>query len=751
MAHIKPQNRLRILGVLFAIAFFAISGRLAVVQILEHDYWESMMHQGRQITVRTPAIRGYIRDRNNIILADNRPSYDVDLYLPEIVAAHENRIKEYNQNHPDADPREKLMIRERRKIEGEWQMADVPDIVEIVRREVLPALEEQGLVYQVDEERLRSHFRKQLLVPYTLGEDLHFHDVAKFLETSLEIPGVEVTTRPVRRYLYGAMLSHVLGYVGSPIDVNEMADAQSFNFYQPDQIGKAGIEMFRNAQLLGEPGTIVRLTDPKGGLREEVHRTDATQGADIYLTIDSRIQSIAEDAMRAIGRGSCVIVDPRNGDVLAMVSIPSYDPNTFLGITPQAWQAITSDPAKPLSNRAISGYAPGSTYKVPISLCGMTSDTGNQGISCAGRWWFGNRAWKCWRSGGHGYLTMADALKVSCNCYYYEYANRVGIDEILRVGKLLGLGQRTGIDVQGESPGILPGPWFVAMLNEKREPGTGRIIWNKGSTANVAIGQGAVEVTPLQMAMVSATVANGGKVFVPRIIREVVPQGENPHFNTPGWPGPEPVLRSNLLEHGLTKEKLDIIRLGMWKVVNESGGTARRARHPDIEVAGKTGTVQVPFRDDKNDAWFISFAPYDDPKLAMAIQVEGAKAGGLVGAPIAGKIITEIMKLEKSPFYDLKPLDPAQGSFDFIELIDFDLPNVAVRSAPTENLSDETSSLAAPGQSPEPPGPEQISAPAEAGGESLNFANPTPGDSSFDDANDDDRRAFPRFRGGRRR
>jgi penicillin-binding protein 2 len=753
MAHIKPKNRLKILGALFAIAFLAISVQLGMVQLVETAEWRERVHQGRQIVVRTPAIRGFIRDRNNVILADNRPSYDVDLYLPEIVEAHKNRRQEAGERP--------LTVEEARRIEGVDQLTLVPDIVEIVRRDVLPRLEAQGLVYTLNEDRLRRHAKRQLHVPYTLGEDLDFDEIAQFLEKSLDIPGVEVTSRPVRRYIYDSMLAQIIGYVGKPRDVSKEPDVDNYNFYQPDQIGIAGLERLRDNQLRGSPGRIVRVTDVKGrGVREEVYRTEATQGSDIYLTIDSRVQAIAEEAMRAVGRGSCVVLDPNNGDVLAMVSVPSYNPNTFLGISRQNWDELTRDPAHPMTNRAISTYSPGSTYKIVISLSGMTSDTGDQYLGCGGYWTFGNGTWRCWREAGHGYLHMDEAIKVSCNCYYYEYANRVGIDELLRVGALLGLGEPTGLEVVGEDPGILPGPQILEVINERLPPRE-RMRWNRGATANIAIGQGQVQISPMQMAVVVAAVANGGKVLKPRLIREVVPQADQSRWNDPTWQGPPVETRTDLMDHGLTPERLEKIRLGMWKVVNESGGTGRAARHPELDVAGKTGTVQVPHRKDINDAWFIAFVPYENPTLALAIQVENGKSGGGVGAPIANKIITEVTELRKTPFYDLKPLQPARGHFDFIEKIDFDLPQPAVRTAPPtdepEGTDPNTASeaLDPQRQPPESPTPEQLLRslrnPAFSPDGQDEFFNPTPDDASAADDDDDARSRPSRRLGGRRR
>lgn len=647
MAAPEAQNQLRLIALLFFIGIGAVVSKLAVLQLVQAEEWEEQIHQGRQVVVRTPGVRGYIADRHGAIMVDNRPSFDVDLYLPDLV------------NWSETQGLDVPVIEVTRTVEGAKETVNEPDVVHIVKEYIQPSLAELGLDFEVDEDKLRRHYRQQLLVPYTIARDLSFEAMARLQEQTIDIPGVKVTSRPVRRYLYGALMPHILGYVGKPQDIQGEPDVQDYDFYQPDDVGKAGIEARRDADLRGQPGRVVMQTDPKGGFEDEVSHIDPTQGADVKLTINSLIQVVVEEAMRAVGRGACVIVDPRNGDVLAMVSVPSFDPDIFLGNDPEALKALYDDPAKPLTNRAMSPYPAGSTYKIPISIIGLTAGVGNRGFSCSGAVYYGSRGWKCWNAGGHGYLHMSDAIKVSCNCYYYQYGNAIGINNIEKYGRMLGFGQTTGIDLPGDQPGILPGIELWRRLG-----GEGR--WTAGLTANVSIGQGIVNVTPLQMAIATAAVANGGIVYYPNLIYSVVSQeGELLEKS-------KPRIRTDLRKEGLTPERIELVRKGMWKVVNESGGTARRARLENYEVAGKTGTVQVPHRKDPTDAWFISFAPYDEPRYAMAISVEGGKAGGLVGAPIARQIYEGIFRLEEEESYPPLPiLEPAKGHFNYITLVDF--------------------------------------------------------------------------------
>jgi penicillin-binding protein 2 len=273
---------------------------------------------------------------------------------------------------------------------------------------------------------------------------------------------------------------------------------------------------------------------------------------------------------------------------------------------------------------------------------------------------------KCWiaaKGGSHGTQTLTEAIKNSCNAYFYQYGNAAGIDAIDKVGTTLGLGQPSGIELSGEDPGLLPSPeWLRINHNEK---------WSQGQTANTSIGQGYVLASPLQMAMVAATVANGGTVYKPSIIYQVQePDGTMIRR-------PEKIRGDLRKDNNLSKDEIELVRRGMWRVVNDSGGTGSRAKIPGVVVAGKTGTAQF-WRDGQKDnhTWFVAFAPYDNPKIALAVLVQGAKAGGQVPAPIAAKLIEEILALDKGYDPGLKPLEPAVGNFKFVETIDFKDNNI---------------------------------------------------------------------------
>jgi penicillin-binding protein 2 len=376
--------------------------------------------------------------------------------------------------------------------------------------------------------------------------------------------------------------------------------------------------------------------------------TRSKAGIPLDLTLDARMQFIAERAMRAVPRGAAVVVDPRNGDVLAMASVPSFDPNA-LDATARA--ALEADPTRPLANRVLRAATPGSAFLPVTGLAGLRKGLARTAFNCAGGVTYGSKYLKCWiadKGGGHGTLRLDEALKASCGAFFYQYGNAVGIEEILATGKLLGLGAPSGLLPGDEDSGIVPGPgWLREHAPLDR--------WSNAHTANTAIGQGFTLTTPLQLAMVAATIGNGGSAYAPRLLSK------------------EPVqLRADLRKEGWTPETMEIVRRGMWKTVNEGDGSGRRAQVPGVVVAGRTGTAQS-WRQaggenvSDNHTWFIGFAPYDAPTLAICVLVEGAKSGGGVAAPIAGRILVEC--LDAKAGLPVEALKPAKGSFEPVESV----------------------------------------------------------------------------------
>src|ERR1700752_252238 len=649
--------RILFLALFILAALVAIGVRLWFVQVKMSDYYRGRIQGSSEVAVRIPSVRGEIRDRNGIPLVTNRPSYEVDFYLPDLVSGYK---KQYGQP-PMVEFRAKDsngMLHDRREA----------DIVEIVDKTIIPRLEELKVAEPYNSQRLRTHYRNNTLVPFAYREDLDFSTFSKFAEKDLGLPGVQVNVRPVRKYLYNALAAHLLGYVGSAKDIDKLPDIRDFNFYEPDVQGRTNIEYYLDDELRGKPGKRILKKNAKNQLEGEKEVIQPTPGANVYMTIDARMQYITERALRSVGRGAAVVVDPNNGQILAMASVPSYDPNKFIpAISARDWAELKDADADPLTNRATSAYAPGSAYKILTSLAGLTKGLAKAVFTCNGGVSYGNTYMRCWiqaeHGGSHGRQTLTEAIKNSCDAFFYQYGNAAGIEAIDAVGKTLGLGEASGIELTNEAPGILPSPeWLRTTHNER---------WSQGQTANSSIGQGYVLASPLQMAMIAATVANGGISYQPSLVYQM----QEPDGTSVRRPDK---IRGDLTRmNNLSKEDIELVRRGMWRVVNESGGTGSRAKIPGVVVAGKTGTAQF-WRDGQKDnhTWFAAFAPYDNPKIALAVLVQGAKAGGQVPAHIAAKLIEEILALDKGYDPGLKTLDPAVGNFKFVETIEFKDNNI---------------------------------------------------------------------------
>jgi penicillin-binding protein 2 len=693
MARPKPSAtldfRILSLAALILLALIVIGFRLWWVQVRLYAHYKAKIQGSSEVTVRVPSVRGEIRDRNGVVLVTNRQSYEVDFYLPELVSGYR---KQYG-----APP---MIDYLGKGTDGMLRARKEEDIVQIVDQTIIPRLEQLKVAEPYNSQRLRTHYRNNTLVPFIYREDLDFSTLSKFAEKDLGLPGVQVNIRPVRKYVYNALAAQILGYVGAPKDINKLPDVKDFNFYQPDVQGRTNIEYFLDDELRGKPGRRILKKDAKNHIEGEKELIQPTPGANVYLTIDARIQYIVERTLRSVGRAACVVVDPNNGQILAMASVPSYDPNKFIpSISARDWAAIKDADADPLTNRAISAFAPGSSYKIAVSLAGLTRGLAKAQFTCTGGVTYGNTYMRCWiadKGGSHGTQTLTEAIKNSCNAYFYQYGNAAGIDAIDKVGATLGLGQTSGVELSGEDPGLLPSPeWLRVTRNEK---------WSQGQTANTSIGQGYVLASPLQMAMVAATVANGGRVYRPSLIYEVQ-EADGTMIRRP-----EKIRGDLKKDDNLSKEDVELVRRGMWRVVNDPGGTGSRAKIPGIVVAGKTGTAQF-WRDGQKDnhTWFVAFAPYDNPKIALAVLVQGAKAGGQVPAPIAAKLIEEILALDKGYDPGLKSLDPAVGNFKFVETIDFKDNNIPAEltgnddeTADNEPVAEENSKKVSKNEGNEP-------------------------------------------------
>jgi len=676
---VNPTWRLQFLALIMLLGLAALLGKLWLVQVAHGPEWTAKIRGSSEATVRIPSVRGEIRDRNGITLVQNRASYEVDFYLPEMVKGYREKM--------GPPP----LTEYRSTINGMPKDLKEPDIIRIVNTAVAPRLDDLDLARDYNATQLQRHFRTNTEVPFSYIKDIDFETMAKFSEHDVGLPGVDISIKPVRSYVYGALAAHMLGYVGAPDDTNK-EEAKKYTFYQSDVEGKSNVEKSMDEFLRGKPGVRYMRRNAKGQIEGVLREEPPQQGANVNLTIDARIQMIAEEALRSVGRGAAVVVDPNNGNILAMASVPSFDPNTFIpSIKAKDWEALRKDEANPLVNRAVSAFPPGSTFKLVTTLAGLRKGLANQHFNCGGGVSYGDHFFHCWigeKGGSHGVLGVADAIKVSCNSFFYQFGNAAGIEAIDETGDSLGLGKTSGIEITSESPGVLPGPdWMRIHYPRER--------WSQAYTANVSIGQGYDLVTPLQLAMVYATLANGGVSYYPKLVQSVTGPDGKPILTDKGVPVISPAPRVHRdMRFDFKREQIELARRGLWKVVNEDGGTGKSARLSGVQVAGKTGTAQA-MTDGKKDtiAWFACFAPYDSPKYAIAVMVQGGEHGGSVAAPIATRILSRALAMDQGTFdAQVAWVAPAHKSnpFQMIAAVNFKDSNPQLAAGDEENLDGST-------------------------------------------------------------
>src|ERR1700720_3649979 len=634
---LSPRLRIQFIGLLMLMGVAALGLRLWWIQVAHGAEWTAQIRGSSQATVRIPSVRGEIKDRNGLTLVEKRASYEVDFYLPEMVKGYRERF--------GPPPLEEY----RAIINGMPKDMKEPDIIKIVNDGVVPRLDDLDLARDYNAGQLQRHYRNNTEVPFSYIKDIDFPTMAKFSEHDVGLPGVDIAIKPVRSYVYGALAAHIPGYVGAPDDTNK-EEARKFTFYQGDVDGKSNIEKAMDDYLRGKPGVRYLRRNAKGTIDGVLREEPPKQGANVFLTIDARIQAISDEALRAVSRAGAIVVDPNNGNVLAMASVPSFDPNTFIpSIKAKDWQALRKDEADPLVNRAISALPPGSTFKLITSFAGLRKGLRNNKYNCGGGVSYGDHFFQCWvneKHYTHGNIGLSEAIKVSCDSFFYQFGNAAGIQSIDAVGKMLGIGEESGLQLSGEQTGNMPGPERMQIHHPQERV-------SQAQTANVSIGQGYPLVSPLQLAMAYATIANGGVCYYPRLVDRVLNQDGSPVLDEHGNVAVPQTPRVRMdLRQEISPDKIDLVRKGLWKVVNEDGGTGGRARLKDVVVAGKTGTAQATDRGhEENVAWFACFAPFDHPKYVMAVMVQGASGhGGEVAGPIATRILERVLAQDQGKF-----------------------------------------------------------------------------------------------------
>ena len=487
-----------------------------------------------------------------------------------------------------------------------------------------------------------ARYRQQAAYrPILLYRDIGRDELAAIQARRYDLPGIVVDVRARRHYLNGESAAHLLGYLGE-IDADELACGRYPGCRSGDFIGKFGAEKAFETLLRGERGGRQVEVDARGQVVRVLKTVEAVPGRNLRLSIDERIQAVAESAL-ADRTGAVVAVDPADGQVLAMVSRPSFDPNRFVGgISHKEWQTLIENPNRPLENKAIQGeYPPASTYKIVTALAGLQEGVidAHTKIFCPGYIDFGNRVYRCWRKGGHGSLDVVEALNQSCDVFFYQTGMKLGVDRLAWYARGCGLGSLTGVELDHEQAGLIPtAAWKQGRFG---------VPWQRGETLSIAIGQGFNLVTPLQMAVLMAAIGNGGNLYRPQLLHAVERTGDQPV---------EPAAAVLAGRIPVSDKVLALVQEGLFRVVQSNRGTARRIRMDDVSISGKTGTAQVFSRKGdaqrgsqvadhlKDHAWFTAYAPSKNPKIAVAVIIEHGEHGSSAAAPVARAVIQAYLK-----------------------------------------------------------------------------------------------------------
>jgi penicillin-binding protein 2 len=666
----EPRYRLRLylLTALVLVGFGALLSRLHEFQIVRRDEFLQLVPGNRTVTVREPGIRGEITDRNGITLARNLRNYEVSFNLDEVRQA-------YLSQHVE-DPHLDRLAR----VKGLPRKLSEKDIVAVVTDGPVRVLGDPKLdlarPYKASD--LRTHFLTHGgLIPFSYRSDLSYEEFAKFAEHNLDLPGVYLGLRPLRQYPYGALASHVLGYMKQweKGDVPESA-TRKFNHYMGDEKGIAGVEATMDEVLRGPEGIKTIIKDEKGRTIRLSDYTKPGLGAKLKLTLDAPVQYLLENTLRHAGRAAGVVMDVNTGEVLAMASVPDLDPNNFFpSITQANLDDYNHNKLAPLTNRAISQFAPGSTMKIPTALAAALVGKANSHYNCNGYVTYGNAQVKCWifrqHGGTHGGQNLAEAIQHSCNPYFNILANVIGKDDLVAGCSMVNIGKRTGIELPSENPGMLPGSRVWRATYPKASMSGHEI-------AMLSIGQGTSMATPLQVCAVAACVANGGKYYQPRIVKQAVSQDGK--ILIPDTPK----LQVDLIQAGIKPADLELIRKGMRLSTNNPGGTSGKAKLPNIIVASKSGTAQVTeFGKQSNNSWVMSFAPYENPKYAICILVQNGASGGAVCGPLVNLVFRGLFARDlKGIRLPLKPQTKVPGHLgENIKAIEISAADIAAVEA----------------------------------------------------------------------
>ncbi len=592
------RSRLGVAGGFVLSCFAVLFLRFVWLQVIQHDYYRTRADENRISLVPIVPNRGLIVDRNGVVLARNYSAYTLEITPSK--AKNLDAVIDSLAQIIDIQPKDRKRFQKL--------------LTESKNFESLP---------------IRTRLTDE--------------EVAKFIAHRYRFPGVDIKARLFRQYPMGAYASHLLGYIGrvNDKDLEKIEHHEhEANYRGTEHFGKTGLEHHYEFELHGQTGFEQVEVDAGGRAVRTLARTAPVAGNNLTLTVDAKLQEIAEKAF-GDRKGSLVAIEPATGGILALVSVPNYDPNLFVdGIAPSDWEQLNTSPDKPMVNRALNGaYPPGSTFKPFMALGALTlgKRRPEQAISDPGGFNFGGHTFRDDKKGGHGVVDMYKSIVVSCDTYYYQLANDMGIDNIAAFMRQLGFGQRTGVDIEGESEGVLPSQEWKKKRFKKPE----QQKWYAGETISIGIGQGYNAYTPIQLAQATATLANNGVMFRPHLVQHITDTKSGKA--TPIEPRPLRTLP-------LKQEHIEVIKKAMVGV-NTEGTGARAFAGAEYVAAGKTGTAQVYSlkgekyvegkvkKELRDHALFIAFAPADQPKIALAVLVENGGFGAQAAAPIARQVL----------------------------------------------------------------------------------------------------------------
>lgn len=588
-------RRSLIMALIKFLLLMVIIARLYYLQVYQADRYKTLADENRISTRLLVPPRGIIFDRNGVTIASNQQNFQA------------------------------LIVAEQ-----------APNV-----QETLDAFKKIMPLSEAEEERIKKDLkRNRSFVPIKIRDNLSWEEVSRIQLNAPDLPGIVIDEGLTRYYPFGAGMAHILGYVSSVSDKDvkddPLLEVPGF------KIGKSGIEKYLEKALRGESGNLKLEVNAYGRIMKEIERVDGIPGKDVQLTIDSRLQ---QKAFELFGEesGAAVLLDVHTGEILAFVSAPSFDPNMMTqGLSTEDWNALLHNERNPLTDKAISGqYSPGSTFKMIVALAALEAGVikPETRTYCAGKMFLGNHAFHCWKKEGHEHLNVVEALQHSCDIFFYETAQKLGIEKIADMARRFGLGSKINIGLENEKAGLIPDKeWKLRRFGEP---------WQQGESLISGIGQGYILTTPLQLATMTARLVNGGYEIKPTFLK--VSDGE----------------KSKIKKIDVSPANLELIKEGMYAVVNKPGGTAWRSQfdYHGQRMGGKTGTTQVrritmkerregikkeselPWRL-RNHALFVGYAPHDNPKYAVAVLVEHGGGGSSVAAPLAGKILREAVMLD---------------------------------------------------------------------------------------------------------